>query len=205
VDNSALTWDWYPHDHDKHFATNCYVNALYGNCKGVTLQRILSNELIEVTLVSVTLSLCAFWKKVSYEKFHDAAFFCTRNRWWLSPGRYLQECHAPCSSETTCLVFAQLNFEDNSMQHRKRQLSNTVGNHEAQIYEKGISVFGKEECSSFSAIHKYIRNLYIFRRCDQDLLFACPKWRWSGMQIAQVLLQMLMFALQKKIWKRNYN
>jgi len=29
------------------------------------------------------------------------------------------------------------------MQHRKRQLSNTVENHEAHIYAKGISVFGR--------------------------------------------------------------
>jgi len=31
------------------------------NCKGVRLRRILSNELIEVTLVSITLLMCAFW------------------------------------------------------------------------------------------------------------------------------------------------
>jgi len=39
------------------------------------LRRTLSNEPIEVTLVSATLSMCAFWKKDSYEKFHDAKLF----------------------------------------------------------------------------------------------------------------------------------
>jgi len=33
----------------------------------------------------------AFWNKVDYEKFHNGAFFCTWNHWWLSPGPYLQE------------------------------------------------------------------------------------------------------------------
>jgi len=28
-----------------------------------------------MTLVSVTLSMCAFWRKLSFETFHDAAFF----------------------------------------------------------------------------------------------------------------------------------
>ena len=37
-------------------------------------------------------------------------------------------------------------------------LSSTVGRHEAQVYAKAISVFGKAECSSFSTINKYIRN-----------------------------------------------
>ena len=36
---------------------------------------ILRNEPLEVTLVSATLSMCAFWKKASYEKFHDAEMF----------------------------------------------------------------------------------------------------------------------------------
>jgi len=39
------------------------------------MRRILCNELIEVTQVSITLSMHAFWKNVSYEKFHNAAFF----------------------------------------------------------------------------------------------------------------------------------
>ena len=34
-----------------------------------------SNALIDVRLVSVALSMCGFWKKVSYKKFHVAAFF----------------------------------------------------------------------------------------------------------------------------------
>jgi len=47
------------------------------------------------------------------------------------------------------------------MQLRKRQLSNTAGIHDAQIYANGISAFGKAECSSFSTIHKYVRNHHI--------------------------------------------
>jgi len=49
------------------------------------------------------------------------------------------------------------------MQIRRTQLYNTFGNHEAQMYVKGISVFGKAECSLVSTIHKYIRNHHIFR------------------------------------------
>ena len=44
-----------PHDHGKHFATNCYVTALYGNCKGVRLRRIFGKELIELTLFGLIL------------------------------------------------------------------------------------------------------------------------------------------------------
>jgi len=66
------------------------------------------------------------------------------------------------------------------------------------MYAKGISVL-------HNSVHKYICNFYIFRRCDQDQLFACPKWRGRGLQIAQVFMQMLVFALQKKNWKRNYD
>jgi len=76
VDNNAL-FDliyWYPHDH-KHFAINCYVSALYGDFKGLWFRRILRNEHIEVTLVSVTLSTRACLKKISDKKFYDAAFF----------------------------------------------------------------------------------------------------------------------------------
>jgi len=67
------------------------MSAHYTAIAKALVRRILNNELIEVTLVSVTLSMCTFWKKVSYEKFHDAAFFCTRNCWWLFPGQDLQE------------------------------------------------------------------------------------------------------------------
>jgi len=65
-----------PHDHDKHFATNCYVSTLYGNCKGVRLRRVLSNELIEVILVSFTLSMRAFWKvKLRKVSLHPIFFY----------------------------------------------------------------------------------------------------------------------------------
>ena len=83
-----------------------------------------------------------FLKKSQLRKVSWRRIFCTRNRWWLSPGRYLQESHAPCSSETACLVFAQLNCEDNaSMQHRKRQLSNTVENHEDKFMRRNFSIW----------------------------------------------------------------
>ena len=56
-----------------------------------------------------------FLKKRQLRKVSWHRIYCTRNRWWLSPGPYLQVSHAPCSLETACLVFlAQLNFEDNS-------------------------------------------------------------------------------------------
>jgi len=77
------------------------------------LPKILSNEPIEVTLVSTTLSMCAFWKKDSYEKFHDAELFAREIVDDCLLGPYLQE--SPCSLETACLVFlAKLNLEDNS-------------------------------------------------------------------------------------------
>jgi len=71
-----------------------------------------SNEPIEVTVVTATLSMCAFWKKGSYEKFHDADFFA---REVIDDCLQVRISKSPCSLETACLVFfAQVNLEDNS-------------------------------------------------------------------------------------------
>jgi len=90
------------------------TSAHYDNCKGVRLQRILGNDLIEVTWF-LSLCQCVLFEKMSATKSLMMPLFCMRNRWWLSTGPYLQESHAPCSLKTACLVFlAQVNFEDNS-------------------------------------------------------------------------------------------
>ena len=62
--------------------------------KALHRKKNLVKELIEVTLVPVSLSTCAFWKKSA--KCIEVVFFCTGNRRWLSLGPYLHESHAPC-------------------------------------------------------------------------------------------------------------
>ena len=66
--------DWYPHDH-KHFATNYNVSALYVIPKTLHCQDCWVMNLLKWPMVSDTLSMCAFKKKVSYKKFHVATFF----------------------------------------------------------------------------------------------------------------------------------
>ena len=81
-----------------------------------------------------------FSKKCQLWKVWWCRFFCTWNRWWLSPGPYLQKSHAPCSLQTACLVFLH-NWTSkiilNSTQLRKRPPFSAVGNNEAQVYAKG--------------------------------------------------------------------
>jgi len=36
-----------PHDHDKHFATNCYVSAPYGNFKALDCEEYLVTNLLK--------------------------------------------------------------------------------------------------------------------------------------------------------------
>ena len=71
---STRDLDWYPHDHENHFATNYYVSPLYSNCKGVRLRRILSNELVEVTHgLCHSVNVC-FWKKSATKNFTTPHF-----------------------------------------------------------------------------------------------------------------------------------
>jgi len=79
----CLIRDWYPHDY-KHFATNCYTSALYGNCKGVRLRWILTVVTnIFVDLVSVTSWQIIQWDSDTAHSGKSHTFYTVWKEAWV--------------------------------------------------------------------------------------------------------------------------
>jgi len=145
--------------------------------------------------------MCAIWKKVSCKHFHDTTFFareivnyCLRVR--TSKNLMLfahktQRVQLFLTNWTSKIIL-------NSAQPRKTLISNTAGNHEAQVYAKSnVSIWKSRMQLVFSNkyIPSYICNSIHFSARWSRLAFCMCKMGLIGLKIAQVLLQSSLYVV----------